>query len=119
MNSWLKEEYRVSPLEGCTVSQISQDTDWVTFDAIFTQLPSVLVPPGGRYLWSRWQRSRDLPTTCCWGNCSGIASTAATAVEVARSTDWTGCVAGTRKTMPGFQLVETYGLLVGGAECHH
>lgn len=20
------------------------------------------------YLWSRWQRSRDLPTTCSWGN---------------------------------------------------
>ncbi|GAB1292712.1 Nicotinate-nucleotide pyrophosphorylase [Apodemus speciosus] len=50
--------------------------------------------------------------------CSGIASAAATAVEVARSTGWTGHVAGTRKTTPGFRLVEKYGLLVGGAACH-
>uniref|UniRef100_A0A8C0XNM4 Nicotinate-nucleotide pyrophosphorylase [carboxylating] n=1 Tax=Castor canadensis TaxID=51338 RepID=A0A8C0XNM4_CASCN len=50
--------------------------------------------------------------------CSGIASTAATAVEVARATGWTGHVAGTRKTTPGFRLVEKYGLLVGGAASH-
>lgn len=50
--------------------------------------------------------------------CSGIASVAATAVEVARSTGWNGHVAGTRKTTPGFRLVEKYGLLVGGAAGH-
>lgn len=50
--------------------------------------------------------------------CSGIASAATTAVEVARSAGWTGHVAGTRKTTPGFRLVEKYGLLVGGAACH-
>ncbi|KFO36296.1 Nicotinate-nucleotide pyrophosphorylase [carboxylating] [Fukomys damarensis] len=31
---------------------------------------------------------------------------------------WSGQVAGTRKTTPGFRLVEKYGLLVGGAACH-
>lgn len=56
-----------------------------------------------------------LNTLAC---CSEIASSAATAVEVARSTSWTGHVAGTRKTMPGFQLVEKYGFLVDGAACH-
>nr|XP_044987338.1 nicotinate-nucleotide pyrophosphorylase [carboxylating] isoform X2 [Jaculus jaculus]XP_044987339.1 nicotinate-nucleotide pyrophosphorylase [carboxylating] isoform X2 [Jaculus jaculus] len=50
--------------------------------------------------------------------CSGIATAAATAVEVARGTGWTGQVAGTRKTTPGFRLVEKYGLLVGGAASH-
>ncbi|XP_017651269.1 nicotinate-nucleotide pyrophosphorylase [carboxylating] isoform X3 [Nannospalax galili] len=43
--------------------------------------------------------------------CSGIASAAAAAVGVARGTGWTGHVAGTRKTTPGFRLVEKYGLL--------
>lgn len=50
--------------------------------------------------------------------CSGIASVAATAVEVARGTGWNGHVAGTRKTTPGFRLVEKYGLLIGGAASH-
>ncbi|XP_062036003.1 nicotinate-nucleotide pyrophosphorylase [carboxylating] [Lepus europaeus] len=50
--------------------------------------------------------------------CSGIASAAAEAVRVARGTGWTGRVAGTRKTTPGFRLAEKYGLLVGGAAPH-
>lgn len=50
--------------------------------------------------------------------CSGIASAAAEAVRVARGTGWTGHVAGTRKTTPGFRLAEKYGLLVGGAAPH-
>jgi len=31
---------------------------------------------------------------------------------------WKGKVAGTRKTTPGFRLVEKYALLVGGADPH-
>ncbi|KAI3653237.1 hypothetical protein MP228_002662 [Amoeboaphelidium protococcarum] len=31
---------------------------------------------------------------------------------------WKGCIAGTRKTTPGFRLFEKYALLVGGADCH-
>ncbi|XP_045140798.1 nicotinate-nucleotide pyrophosphorylase [carboxylating] [Echinops telfairi] len=50
--------------------------------------------------------------------CSGVASAAAAAVEIARGTGWAGHVAGTRKTTPGFRLVEKYGLLVGGAAPH-
>lgn len=50
--------------------------------------------------------------------CSGVASAAAAAVQVARGTGWAGQVAGTRKTTPGFRLVEKYGLLVGGAATH-
>lgn len=50
--------------------------------------------------------------------CSGVASMAAAAVRAARGTGWAGQVAGTRKTTPGFRLVEKYGLLVGGAATH-
>mmetsp|Transcript_31360 Transcript_31360/g.47411 ORF Transcript_31360/g.47411 Transcript_31360/m.47411 type:complete len:291 (+) Transcript_31360:65-937(+) len=48
--------------------------------------------------------------------CSGVA----TASQVARKAagDWKGWVAGTRKTTPGFRVVEKYGLLVGGAATH-
>jgi nicotinate-nucleotide pyrophosphorylase (carboxylating) len=39
-------------------------------------------------------------------------------VELAKAYGWTGLVAGTRKTTPGFRLVEKYALLVGGAATH-
>ena len=37
---------------------------------------------------------------------------------MARSCGWAGHVAGTRKTTPGFRIVEKYALLVGGAATH-
>jgi len=50
--------------------------------------------------------------------CSGVASAASEACEEARKSGWEGQVAGTRKTTPGFRIVEKYGLLVGGASTH-
>ncbi|KAG4223692.1 hypothetical protein PC116_g27845 [Phytophthora cactorum] len=35
-----------------------------------------------------------------------------------RSAGYEGVLAGTRKTTPGFRLVEKYGMLVGGADTH-
>ncbi|CAK4633298.1 hypothetical protein LEN26_019962 [Aphanomyces euteiches] len=49
---------------------------------------------------------------------SGIATQAKAAVKVARDLGWHGHVAGTRKTTPGFRVVEKYALLVGGASTH-
>lgn len=49
---------------------------------------------------------------------SGIATAAAAVVRLAREQGWHGEVAGTRKTTPGFRLVEKYALLVGGASTH-
>ena len=50
--------------------------------------------------------------------CSGVATASRKAVDHAKSLGWKGLVAGTRKTTPGFRLVEKYGLLVGGAATH-
>jgi nicotinate-nucleotide pyrophosphorylase (carboxylating) len=50
--------------------------------------------------------------------CSGVATAAYAAVRQAKLCGWNGSVAGTRKTTPGFRLVEKYGLLVGGAATH-
>jgi nicotinate-nucleotide pyrophosphorylase (carboxylating) len=50
--------------------------------------------------------------------CSGIATLARKANQVALDSKWKGKVAGTRKTTPGFRLVEKYGLLVGGCDTH-
>lgn len=39
-------------------------------------------------------------------------------VDIARGLGWNGHVAGTRKTTPGFRIVEKYALLVAGASTH-
>jgi len=49
---------------------------------------------------------------------SGVATAAHTAMAVGRAHGWHGRVAGTRKTTPGFGLIEKYALLVGGADTH-
>ena len=38
--------------------------------------------------------------------------------DAARAAGWKGVIAGTRKTTPGFRLVEKYGMLVGGIDPH-
>jgi nicotinate-nucleotide pyrophosphorylase (carboxylating) len=50
--------------------------------------------------------------------CSGVATLSRQAADRAKSLGWDGWVAGTRKTTPGFRIVEKYGLLVGGAATH-
>jgi len=49
---------------------------------------------------------------------SGVATSADEAVQIAKNHKWHGHVAGTRKTTPGFRIVEKYALLVGGAATH-
>eukprot|EP00741_Cyanophora_paradoxa_P009337 tig00000144_g9045.t1 len=48
----------------------------------------------------------------------GIATVARKVVDDVRSVGWKGSLAGTRKTTPGFRLVEKYALVVAGADTH-
>ncbi|KAJ1805829.1 nicotinate-nucleotide diphosphorylase (carboxylating) [Coemansia sp. RSA 2599] len=50
--------------------------------------------------------------------CSGVASRARRLRAIADKKEFLGVVAGTRKTTPGFRLVEKYGMEVGGADTH-
>eukprot|EP00736_Rhodelphis_marinus_P008340 Rmarinus@m.13299 len=50
--------------------------------------------------------------------CSGVATEARKLSDLLSEAEWHGSVAGTRKTTPGFRMVEKYGLLVGGADTH-
>lgn len=49
---------------------------------------------------------------------SGIATTAHRLRNAVQNLQWKGEIAGTRKTTPGFRLVEKYALLVGGVSTH-
>lgn len=50
--------------------------------------------------------------------CSGVATRSKTMLELVRGAGYEGILAGTRKTTPGFRLVEKYGMLVGGIDGH-
>eukprot|EP01027_Heterolobosea_sp_BB2_P005556 GEZU01008481.1.p1 GENE.GEZU01008481.1~~GEZU01008481.1.p1 ORF type:complete len:299 (-),score=62.07 GEZU01008481.1:167-1063(-) len=50
--------------------------------------------------------------------CTSIATRAHQFTQLAKKHGWKGEIAGTRKTTPGFRMVEKYGLMVGGASTH-
>jgi nicotinate-nucleotide pyrophosphorylase (carboxylating) len=50
--------------------------------------------------------------------CSGVATKSRSMLELVRQAGYKGILAGTRKTTPGFRLVEKYGMLVGGVDGH-
>ncbi|KAL8387460.1 hypothetical protein RB595_009888 [Gaeumannomyces hyphopodioides] len=50
--------------------------------------------------------------------CSGVATASRRLVDALRRAGFKGHLAGTRKTTPGFRLVEKYGMLAGGADMH-
>ncbi|KAI9652432.1 MAG: hypothetical protein M1831_006775 [Alyxoria varia] len=50
--------------------------------------------------------------------CSGIATKTSHTLHLLRDAGYPNALAGTRKTTPGFRIVEKYGMLVGGADTH-
>ena len=54
----------------------------------------------------------------CITRASGIATKARTLANLKQEHKWHGEIAGTRKTTPGFRMVEKYALLVGGVSTH-
>lgn len=50
--------------------------------------------------------------------CSGIATKSDSLLSLLRKAGYKNTLAGTRKTTPGFRLVEKYGMLVGGCDPH-
>ena len=50
--------------------------------------------------------------------CSGIATRSARMLSLVRNAGYSNILAGTRKTTPGFRLVEKYGMLIGGCDPH-
>lgn len=53
-----------------------------------------------------------------YAECSAVATIASRVSQIAKEKGWKGRVAGTRKTTPGFRLVQKYGMVVGGMDTH-
>ena len=54
----------------------------------------------------------------CIARASGVATVARRFAELKKKLEWHGEIAGTRKTTPGFRLVEKYALVVCGVSTH-
>ncbi|KAI6652281.1 Nicotinate-nucleotide pyrophosphorylase -like isoform X1 [Oopsacas minuta] len=60
----------------------------------------------------------ERPALNCIARASGIATHARELRRIREEYTWEGQIAGTRKTTPGFRLVEKYALLIGGISTH-
>lgn len=60
----------------------------------------------------------ERPSLNCISRASGISTQVAKFVRLAKEFNWNGHLAGTRKTTPGFRMVEKYAVLVGGGDPH-
>ncbi|GAA5984042.1 hypothetical protein JCM10908_006024 [Rhodotorula pacifica] len=98
---------------GCTVEWFLQEGDPVTptKDAPKIKVATVRGPARCLLLGERVALNT-------MARCSGIATKSRRVLLAARKHGWQGIIAGTRKTTPGFRLVEKYGMLVGGVDPH-
>ncbi|KAM4750492.1 nicotinate-nucleotide pyrophosphorylase [carboxylating]-like [Anableps anableps] len=95
---------------GCTVDWIYQEGAVIGPDAV--TLTAVVRGPVRCLLLG------ERPALNCLSRASGIATRCSQLKLTAKSAGWHGEVAGTRKTTPGFRLVEKYAMLVGGTSMH-
>ncbi|XP_056265691.1 nicotinate-nucleotide pyrophosphorylase [carboxylating]-like [Pseudoliparis swirei] len=95
---------------GCIVDWIHREGAEIGPDAV-TLTAVVRGPARGLLLGER-------PALNCLARASGIATRCRRLRAAAAASGWRGDVAGTRKTTPGFRLVEKYAMLVGGVATH-
>ncbi|XP_061882705.1 nicotinate-nucleotide pyrophosphorylase [carboxylating]-like isoform X1 [Entelurus aequoreus] len=95
---------------GCTVDWFYQDGDEVGPDPV--TLTAVVRGPARCLLLG------ERPALNCLARASGIATRCSQLRKMATAWGWHGEVAGTRKTTPGFRIVEKYAMLVGAVSMH-
>uniref|UniRef100_A0A3Q0T2Z6 Nicotinate-nucleotide pyrophosphorylase [carboxylating] n=1 Tax=Amphilophus citrinellus TaxID=61819 RepID=A0A3Q0T2Z6_AMPCI len=95
---------------GCTVDWIYEEGAEIGLDAV--TLTAVVRGPAKSLLLG------ERPALNCLARASGIATRCSQLRAIAKAQGWHGEVAGTRKTTPGFRLVEKYAMVVGGVSMH-
>jgi len=98
---------------GLTVEWLRPEGHYITKEEATAKTPIAKVSGPTRKLLIAERTALNILSRC-----SGVATASHAAMSLAREHDWHGKVAGTRKTTPGFGIVEKYGLLVGGADTH-
>ena len=98
---------------GCTVEWLKPEGHYITKEEAAKKAPVAKVSGPTRCILMGERTCLNILSRA-----SGVATAAHAAMTIARAHGWHGKVAGTRKTTPGFGLVEKYALLVGGADTH-
>ena len=93
---------------GCTVTWFAQDGDSISKAM---KVATVIGPVNKLLLGERVALN-------CLSRCSGVTKYAKQLKQISIENKWHGTVAGTRKTTPGFRMVEKYGLQVAGVDTH-
>ncbi|KAI8903282.1 Quinolinate phosphoribosyl transferase [Gorgonomyces haynaldii] len=96
---------------GCTVEWHYTEGDWIDGKGKRIKVATVRGPCRQLLLGER-------PALNMLARASGIATVARRLVKIKEEKKWPGIIAATRKTTPGFRLVEKYASLVGGADTH-
>ncbi|KAK2815605.1 hypothetical protein Q5P01_026072 [Channa striata] len=95
---------------GCSVDWIFEEGNKIGPDDVM--LTAVVRGPARCLLLG------ERPALNCLARASGIATRCSQLQAIAALEGWHGEVAGTRKTTPGFRLVEKYAMLIGGVSMH-
>ncbi|XP_037326705.2 nicotinate-nucleotide pyrophosphorylase [carboxylating]-like [Pungitius pungitius] len=95
---------------GCSVDWIHEEGAEIGQDSV--TLTAVVRGPARCLLLG------ERPALNCLARASGIATRSSLLRATTTVRGWHGEVAGTRKTTPGFRLVEKYAMLVGGVSMH-
>ncbi|UZJ51020.1 hypothetical protein CBS101457_000340 [Exobasidium rhododendri] len=96
----------------CTVKWNFREGEWIDTTATKKVVVATVHGPVRKLLLGERVALNTL------ARCSGIATASHKFLTKARKAGFEGIVAGTRKTTPGFRLVEKYGMLVGGVDMH-
>eukprot|EP00343_Euplotes_focardii_P006963 CAMPEP_0205822880 /NCGR_PEP_ID=MMETSP0206-20130828/14433_1 /ASSEMBLY_ACC=CAM_ASM_000279 /TAXON_ID=36767 /ORGANISM="Euplotes focardii, Strain TN1" /LENGTH=300 /DNA_ID=CAMNT_0053119531 /DNA_START=23 /DNA_END=925 /DNA_ORIENTATION=+ len=98
---------------GCTVEWLAADGDVITTAQAERKAVVGRVTGPARMLLLGERTALNI-----LARASGIATQARAVMSLVKARKWHGSVAATRKTTPGFGLVEKYAVLVGGATPH-
>ena len=98
---------------GCKIEWLKPEGHFITKEQAAAKIPVAKVSGPTRRILMGERTALNILSRA-----SGVATAAHAAMTVARAHGWHGKVAGTRKTTPGFGLIEKYALLVGGADTH-
>lgn len=103
------------PFANAVFSQLGLTADWIHGDGDWVlpvkQVARILGPANKLLLAERVVLN-------VLSRASGVATITSKMCALLASTGWKGILAGTRKTTPGFRMVEKYALLIGGADMH-
>ena len=98
---------------GCTVTWHNKEGEYIDPKASGGKIKAATVRGATRQLLLGERVALNMLSRC-----SGIATASRKMLTLVREAGYTGILAGTRKTTPGFRIVEKYGMLVGGIDQH-